>query len=290
MNSANRLPYSHTAQQDGVVSITQCPTAPGETTTYTWKATQYGTTWYHSHYAVQAWNGVLGGIVINGPAASAYDVDQGILFLNDWYHETSDVLYESAQVSGPPAAQNGLINGTNVYADGGSRFQSSIESGKSYRYRLVNGAMDTMFRFMVDNHTMTVIASDLVPIVPFETTSLNIAIGQRYDVIITANQDPGNYWMRAIPQTACSATNEMTLNIKAVLTYEGVDVADPTTTGYTYTDTCVEELSITPYVAMDVSDPGLEKTFDVTIGTSTGLFKWLINNNTFLADWSSPSK
>lgn len=40
---------------DGVASITQCPTAPGESMTYTWKATQYGTSWYHSHFALQAW-------------------------------------------------------------------------------------------------------------------------------------------------------------------------------------------------------------------------------------------
>lgn len=36
-----------TNPQDGVTSITQCPTAPGESITYTWRATQYGTTWYH---------------------------------------------------------------------------------------------------------------------------------------------------------------------------------------------------------------------------------------------------
>lgn len=36
---------NYTNQQDGVVSITQCPTAPGENYTYTWRATQYGTTW-----------------------------------------------------------------------------------------------------------------------------------------------------------------------------------------------------------------------------------------------------
>jgi FtsP/CotA-like multicopper oxidase with cupredoxin domain len=52
--------------------------------TYTWRATQYGTTWYHSHFSLQAWEGVLGGIIINGPATSNYDEDKGVLFLNDW--------------------------------------------------------------------------------------------------------------------------------------------------------------------------------------------------------------
>ena len=33
---------NYTNQDDGVVSITQCPIAPGESYTYEWKATQYG--------------------------------------------------------------------------------------------------------------------------------------------------------------------------------------------------------------------------------------------------------
>ncbi|MBE7179882.1 MAG: multicopper oxidase domain-containing protein [Terriglobus roseus] len=44
---------------------------------YTWKAQQYGTTWYHSHWALQAWEGVFGGIKINGPASANYDEDTG---------------------------------------------------------------------------------------------------------------------------------------------------------------------------------------------------------------------
>lgn len=86
----------------------------------------------------------------------------GILFLNDWSHQTADELYESAQSGGPPTLDNGLINGTNVYGDDdssdqtGSRFELSVEAGTSYRIRLVNGAIDTHFKFMIDNHTMTV--------------------------------------------------------------------------------------------------------------------------------------
>lgn len=155
--------------------------------------------------------GQFGGIVINGPASADYDEDMGVIFLNgtvsistlkgirmsfdsqisadvvsftDWSHETADELYESAQTNGPPTLDNGLINGTNVYGDDGSssrtgsRFEVSVTSGTSYRIRLINGAIDTHFKWSIDNHTMTVIASDLVPIVPYDTTVLNIAIGK----------------------------------------------------------------------------------------------------------------
>lgn len=75
-----------TDYMDGVPSLTQCPIAPGDSLTYRWRAVEYGTGWYHSHFYVQAWDGVFGGIIINGPATANYDVDLGHVFLNDWYH------------------------------------------------------------------------------------------------------------------------------------------------------------------------------------------------------------
>ena len=173
----------NTNQNDGVPSVTQCPIAYGDTYTYRWRATQYGSSWYHSHVGLQAWEGVTGGIIINGPATANYDEDKGTLMLSDWGHETVDELYQKVQTVGPQSMTTGLINGTNVFgADGasnqtGSRFSTSVQSGKSYRFRLVNSAIDSQFKFSVDSHTMTVMAMDFVPIVPYQTEILNIAIG-----------------------------------------------------------------------------------------------------------------
>lgn len=281
---------NRTSENDGVASITQCPTAPGDSITYRWRATQYGSTWYHSHFSLQAWNGVFGGIQINGPASAPYDEDKGLLLLSDWFHRTTDELYLAASSGGAPTASNGLINGTNVYDDGGSRFQTTVTGGNRYRFRLVNTAMDTFFKFAVDNHTMQVIASDLVPIQPYTTDVLGIGIGQRYDVIIDMDQTPGNYWMRAVPQLSCSA-NEMTLNIRGVLNYDSVDMADPTTEAYNYGDDCNDEAAsdLVPYVEMDVDPADTFTTFDVGLNTPNGLFKWTVNNSTFLSDWATPS-
>lgn len=91
--------------------------------------------------------------------------------------QTVDELYTSAETSGPPTLDNGLINGTNTYDDGGFRYNVSFTSDTSYRIRLVNAAVDTHFKFMIDNHTLQVIASDLVPIEPYETTVLDIGMG-----------------------------------------------------------------------------------------------------------------
>ncbi|KAI0540529.1 multicopper oxidase [Xylaria digitata] len=276
--------------QDGVASITQCPVAPGESTTYTWRATQYGTTWYHSHFSLQAWNGVFGGMVIRGPASAPYDEDKDLIVLSDWFHRTTDELYATASSGAPPQANNGLINGLNVYGDGGSRFQTKFESGKSYRLRIVNTAIDTMFRFGIDNHTLTVISADLVPITPFETTSINVGIAQRYDVIVKADQEPGNYWMRSIPQLTCSS-NEMTTNIKAIVTYDDLAVEEPVTEPFEYVDDCSDPAleSLIPFVALDASPADQEQVMELGLAIVNGFFKWTLNSNTFLSDWGEPT-
>lgn len=179
------LRQNHTNQNDGVVSITQCAQAPGDTYTYRFRATQYGTTWYHSHFSLQAWDGVFGSIVINGPATANYEVDAGPIIIADWFHQSVYSLAAQARTGGPPTPQNGLINGTNVYgADGadnqtGSRFTMDFTSGTSYRLRLINVAIDSFWKFMIDNHTLTVIAIDLVPVEPFTTKIVSIGIGKR---------------------------------------------------------------------------------------------------------------
>jgi FtsP/CotA-like multicopper oxidase with cupredoxin domain len=174
-----------TNQNDGVVSITQCPTAPNNKITYRWRAMQYGTTWYHSHIGLQAWEGLFGGILIHGPASANYDEDKGVIIMNDWDVNTVDELFTTAQKDGPPTLDNALINGTNVFgSDGaanqtGTRFNTSFTEGTSYRLRLVNAACDTHFKFSIDNHTLTVIANDLVPITPYKTNVLNLGMGKK---------------------------------------------------------------------------------------------------------------
>lgn len=61
-----------------------------------------------------------------------------------------------------------------MYGDLGARFNMTVTAEGSYRIRLVNGDIDTHPRFMTDNHNMTVIAMDLLPIVPYSTRVLGL--------------------------------------------------------------------------------------------------------------------
>lgn len=116
-------------------------------------------------------------MVVHGPATANYDEELDTIMLSDWTHQTADQLYSHAQTVGPPLLDNGLINGKNTYQGGGSRYEATFESGKSYRLRLINTAIDTHFKFAIDGHSFTVIANDFVPIVPFEATYLDITMG-----------------------------------------------------------------------------------------------------------------
>lgn len=175
---------------DGVPGVSQCPIAPGDTLTYKFQATQYGTTWYHSHLTLQYGDGLQGPLIINGPATADYDEDLGLLFLQDWSHTPVSELWDSARLGAPPSLANGLINGTNTYNGGGKKFSTVFESGTKYRIRLVNTAVDGHFQFSIDGHSFQVIANDLVPIVPYTTDSILVSIGQRYDIVVEANVSP----------------------------------------------------------------------------------------------------
>ena len=87
--------------------------------------------------------------------------------------------------------------------------------GKRYRPRLISAGSSFSAHFCVDDHRLTVIASDGADTEPFEVDCVNLAVAERYDVILHANQSPTkNYWVRA-------ATLEFELNhtAYAVLAY-----------------------------------------------------------------------
>jgi FtsP/CotA-like multicopper oxidase with cupredoxin domain len=159
--------------------------------------------------------------VIHGPATANYDVDLEPIVITDWSHATVDALYSYAQTRGPPKMDTALINGKGTYnGTGGERYQVMFEAGKKYRMRFVNAAVDSYFKLSLDGHKMTVIAMDFVSVEPFEIDVLDFTMGQRYDVIIEANQEVSSYWFRAIPQAACS-NNANSDDIRGIVRYSG---------------------------------------------------------------------
>lgn len=235
---------------DGVNGITECPLAPGQTKTYTFLATQFGTSWYHSHYSSQYGMGVVGTIVINGPASSNYDIDLGTFPVTDWYYQNADNVNAETlinlQAGGPPPASSTiLVNGTNKNGGSANYAQVSVTPGKKHRLRLINTSVDNFIRVSLDNHPFTVMTADFIPVTPIPgQTWVLLAIGQRYDVVFTANQTAGTYWFRAEVATDCASSNNG--KGRALFTYSGQTVSAPTDADTTTTNGCTE-LTTVPY-------------------------------------------
>jgi Multicopper oxidase len=172
----------------------------------------------------------------------------------------ASVLELVEEVVGPPNATNYLLNGQNMQPDGsaGTRPIWTFKTGMKYLLRFVNISIDNHFKLQLDGHTMTVITTDFVPIVPYETQTLNIGIGQRYDVIVEADQPVAAYFLRAINQVECGVNyNDGLGTANGIIIYEGAENTDPTTTYVPYTDRCEDE-------PIESTVPIVTKTVDST--------------------------
>lgn len=287
---------------DGVNGITECPIAPGQSKTYTFQATQFGTSWYHSHYSSQYGSGVVGTIMIDGPASSNYDVDLGTYPVSDWYYAGAQVVNDEFGVAlaagaAGPAGDNILINGTNKNAAGGGSYsQVTVTPGKKHRLRLINTSVDNFIRVKLDNHPFTVMTADFIPVTPLPGQDwVLLSIGQRYDVVFTANQTAGNYWFRAEVATDCLSANNFAG--KAIFTYSGQTVADPTSTTTSTVPGGCAELTTVPYwkQAVDSSTfASQSKTLDTGVGlgvTANGqnLVLWHLNTTAMAVEWDKPT-
>lgn len=137
---------------------------------YSFIATQHGTTWYHSHYSGQYGDGIVGAMIIHGPATANYDEDLGTYPITDYYAMNSYELGIASEPAAPPTAHSALINGTMKVGTVGTYSTTTVQGSKRYRLRLINISLDNMFQVSLDGHDFEVIAADFVPIKPFNTT------------------------------------------------------------------------------------------------------------------------
>jgi FtsP/CotA-like multicopper oxidase with cupredoxin domain len=150
----------------------------------------------------------------------------------------------------------------------------------------------------MDGHPFTVITSDFVPIKPWVTNQLTLAIGQRYDVIISANQTVDNYWFRILPG-ACASNNYVgkIANIGAILHYQNASDANPTSTGVALSTLCqdVSTANLVPFVPNQVPESvigsagHLNLDDDPTNQTINKPFRWLIDGTPHIVDWNNPT-
>lgn len=272
---------------DGVGGLTECPIAPGQSRTYSFQATQFGTSWYHSHYSSQYGMGVVGQIVINGPSSSNYDIDLGAFPINDLYYglanNVNEITLENLQKTlPPPDGSNIIVNGKGKSANGGSYSQMTLTPNKKHRLRLINTSVDNAIRVKLDGHNFTVMSADFIPIKPLTNQGwILLAVGQRYDVVITANQASGNYFFRAEVATDCFSGNVG--KGRALFTYQGTTVAEPADSNEVAPTNGCTELNTVPYWTQAVD----QSTYAAQVETlNTGVAPGLTTNGRNIALWN----
>jgi FtsP/CotA-like multicopper oxidase with cupredoxin domain len=182
INFKNELPESSVIHfhglevpndQDGVPYITQPAVKPGATWTYEFRVTNSGSHMYHSHHnsAKQVALGLLGAFIVEPRAPKAHDrvdVDHTMI-LNDGFHG---------------------------YTLNGKSFPATepivCRLGQTVRIRYMNEGMMIHPMHLHGMH-MTVVAKDgWDQPMPWKCDTINVAPGERWDVIVRAT-NPGTW-------------------------------------------------------------------------------------------------
>lgn len=157
--------------------------------------------------------------------------------------------------------------------------------------------MDNSITVSLVGHTFEVVANDFVPINPINKTQLFMAVGQRYDVIIHANQPVDNYWLNVTlsPSNLCGTSRNKWP--AAIFHYEGAPAEGiPTNQGTPISAGCADETGMVPVVPRQVTQEqftGANKKFGVSLATPTvpvlgQVFRWIVNNTDIEVDWDHP--
>ncbi|KAK0651136.1 multicopper oxidase-domain-containing protein [Cercophora newfieldiana] len=297
----------NTMHMDGVNGVTQCPIAPGSSFTYNWTAMQYGSSWYHSHYSEQYADGLVGPITLHGPSSGNFDEAADIpLLMTDWRHGS---VFDNSD-AGKKARKIGtiLLNGTgDVTQFGNPPWKNTSEipepytllfddekpgqtpRPKRYLLRLINTSIGSTFIFSIDNHLLSIVSADFVPIYPYMNTSVLIGIGQRYNVIVEADpkasaaqplDSNGNYWIRTWTADNCGPgvrNKSKTYMQTGILRYNNASTAKPQTSAWKDISlACSDEAytSLRPVLPWTVGDPitnkGNPQQMSVVFGPSGG--------------------
>ncbi|KLO10982.1 laccase [Schizopora paradoxa] len=263
---------AHTVEMDGPAFVTQCPIIPNESFLYNFQVPdQAGTYWYHSHLSTQYCDGLRGPIVIydpQDPMKHLYDIDDAstVITLADWYHNLSTVLFPNP-TKVAPTPDTTTINGLGRWSGASTLTPLAVikaTPGKRHRFRVVSTSCFPSYLFSIDGHNLTVIEADGVTHQPYTVDSLNIYAGQRYSVIVEANQPVANYWIRAIPSTG-NTTTANGVN-SAILRYTGAPNADPTSASQPVANgTVLNEANLVPYTNPGAPGSPVQGGADVNI-------------------------
>lgn len=178
---------------------------PGERLTYEFTLPAdhpAGTFWYHPHHhghvAEQVFGGLAGLFIVRGEldevpeikaAQEAFVVLQDFDITSAGAIATPDMMARMMGREGPLLTVNGQLNPELPLAQGGL-----------LRLRLLNASPSRFYRLQLEGHSLHLVATDGGAIAaPVELSELLLAPGERAEVLVQGNREPGQYRLLNLP-------------------------------------------------------------------------------------------
>ena len=199
------------------------------------RANPQGTHWYHAHMRYQRSKGLFGALIVHEAQS---DIREKLgPFEDQPQRKTLLIVDQDSNIKQPGKAVQSfcLPDGSNlpvefrrfsllIYgkepatsllesAGNASYTQFYVVSGKNYRFRIIDGALGTVFVISIDYHKLYIIATDGYLVKPFETDFLIVHVGETYDFILKAKKDilPGSKYPIRIQSLAVNCKNSSQL-------------------------------------------------------------------------------
>ncbi|XP_065881160.1 putative laccase-9 isoform X2 [Euphorbia lathyris] len=192
---------------DGPEYITQCAIKPGTNFTYqVIFSDEEGTLWWHAH---SDWtrNTVHGAIVIYPDEGNSYPFPnphaEQILVLGSWYIDDMNLVVDKALETGVNIEDsnaytiNGQLGDFYPCSQESTSYRWQVEYGKTYLVRVVNAAMNSQMFFTISQHNLRIVGMDGSYLKPFNSSCVVIAPGNTMDILVTADQPVGRYYIAA---------------------------------------------------------------------------------------------
>lgn len=180
--------------------------APGENFTYEFTIPQdhrAGTFWYHPHLhgstARQLFRGLAGTIVVRGKLDEIPEVKSAkeeFVIIKDFAIDDdgeivtpSNHMVQMAGREGSLLTVNSKLNPT-----------FTVPTGGLLRWRIANASPSRFYRLSLENHPFYLIATDGGSLSePVEMSQILLTPGERVDVLIQGNREPGQYRLLNLP-------------------------------------------------------------------------------------------
>ncbi len=280
---ANQLPEPTTIHwhgvpvpnaMDGVPDVTQAAVEPGSEFLYEFPAAPAGSYLYHSHYGLQLDRGLTGPLVIEEANPHVvWDRDYTV-FLDDYLPGAPRPLPGGMGMAGQTPPYTGLLlNGKLPSAAPTLR----VRRGERVRLRLINGGSATTFRVAITNHRLEVTHADGRPVVPILVDSVTLGMGERVDVIVTANR-PGAWALVAAPLEV------QAVPARAVLLYRGIRPGPGVATQVPAGLAGGRQLQLADLVSVEIDptvDPPADRSLDLRLSGGMMSSAWTINGQAY---------